>query len=197
MADNAGEQAASDQKNELRQAISEKRGWFFALGVLLLVLGIIAIFHPLLMTIAAKTILGWLILIGGIGQIVHSFSCQRWGGFIFELLVGVAYVIVGGWLALFPLAGIIGLTALLALTFLVEGVLEIMLGMKHRPDEGWVLLTVSGAVALVAGLFLLYGLPRTATWAIGLLVGINLISSGWSFLGLALASQKTEAPSSS
>jgi uncharacterized membrane protein HdeD (DUF308 family) len=175
--------------DELRKTIAEKRGWFTALGILMVVLGVGAILFPLLTTIAVKIFLGWLFIVGGIGQIIHSFSCQRWRGFFYNLLIGILYVVVGAWLAFFPLTGIIGLTVLLAFAFLIEGGLEVSMGVQHRPEQGWVWIVGSGVISAVAGVLLLLGLPGTAAWAIGLLVGINLISSGWSFISLAAAAR--------
>lgn len=94
---------------EFQAAIAENRTWFIILGVLLIMLGIATISFPLLTTIAAKIFLGWLFLIGGIVQIVHAFSTRRWSEFLLEVLVGVLYLIAGGWLAFFPLTGIVTL----------------------------------------------------------------------------------------
>jgi uncharacterized membrane protein HdeD (DUF308 family) len=185
---------SSDQANpsgeqdlaKLNAAIAENRGWFIALGVLLIVVGLVGIALPLLTTIAAKIFVGWLFLIGGIGQIVHAFSVKSWGGFFWNLLVGALYVLAGGWLAFFPLTGIITLTVFLALTLIIEGGMKFALGFGVRPQAGWVWVMVSGAIAVVLGLLLLAGLPGTAAWAIGLMVGINLLMSGISFLKLVM-----------
>ena len=168
----------------------ENRNWFIALGILFIFLGIIAIGFPVLMTITAKIFLGWLFLIGGIFEIVHAFSTKDWKGFFWNLLIGILCLVVGVWLAFFPLAGIIGLTVLLALMFIGEGVMKAIMGFGLAADEGrfWVL--ISGIAALVVGILLLAGLPGTALWAIGLLVGINFLFSGASFLALASAAGK-------
>ena len=104
-----------------------------------------------------------------------------------ELLIGVLYVMVGGWLAFFPLTGIFTLTVLLALMFIIQGVLEAAMAFRIRPHDGWVWLLVAGIVAIAVGVLILAKLPSSATWAIGLLVGINLIMSGWAYVLLALA----------
>jgi uncharacterized membrane protein HdeD (DUF308 family) len=162
--------------------VSEKRGWFIAIGVIIVLLGILAVAFPFATTIAAKKILGWLFLISGIAQIIHSFSTKDWKGFIPSLLVGALYVFVGGWLAFYPLTGIIALTVLLALTFIMQGVLESVLAFAIRPFAGWVWMLISGLIAVVAGILIISNLPSTATWAIGLLVGVNMISTGLAYL---------------
>ena len=112
------------QLTSVQAAIAENRTWFMILGILLIILGVGAIAFPFLTTIAAKTFLGWLFLIGGIVQIVHAFSTQKWSQFFLNMLIGALYVIVGGWLAFFPLAGILTLTVLLAAMFIAQGILE-------------------------------------------------------------------------
>lgn len=167
-------------------AVARNRTWFIILGVVFIILGAFAIAFPLTVTIAAKVVLGWLFLIGGIAQIIHAFSTQNWSQFFLNLWVGVVYALVGGWLAFLPLAGIVTLTVLLAAMFIAQGVLEFSMGFRLRPLPGWVWMLISGTVAIVVGVLLLAGLPSSALWAIGLLVGINMISSGFAYLILAL-----------
>lgn len=170
--------------------ISRHRFWFIILGVLLIVLGAAAIVFPFATTVAAKTVFGWLFILGGIGQIVHAFSTQKRSQFVLDLLIGVLYLIVGGWLAFFPLTGILTLTVILAATFVVHGGIETVMAFRIRPHEGWGWMLLSGILAIAAGLLILAKLPSSAVWAIGLLVGVNLISSGWAYLILAMAVRK-------
>ena len=106
---------------DLSDTGSEYRSWFLFSSIALIALGILAIFFPLVTTIAAKVILGWVILIGGAIQTFHAFSSQKWSGLFYELLVGLIFVFAGGWLAFFPLTGIITLTVMLALVFILKG----------------------------------------------------------------------------
>lgn len=174
----------------VQAAIAENRTWFMFLGLLLVFLGLVAIAFPFVTTIAAKTFLGWLFLIGGVVQIVHAFSTQKWSQFFLSLLIGAIYVIAGGWLAFFPLAGIIALTAFLAGMFVVQGVIEFSMAFRMRPQAGWVWMLISGIIAVVAGLLIFQRLPSSAIWAIGLLVGVNMLSSGFAYFLLALAAAK-------
>jgi uncharacterized membrane protein HdeD (DUF308 family) len=173
-----------------RAAIAERWGWFLALGIVLVLAGAAAIAFPLLSTIAAKIALGWIFLAGGVMLLIHAFSIKEWRGFLLELLIGVLYLIAGGWLAFFPFTGIITLTILLAALFLAEGVLEVIMAVRVRPHEGWVWLLLSGLVAVAVGVLIAYELPSSATWAIGLLAGVNLLSTGVSFIVLALAGRR-------
>lgn len=182
--------SAPSVSGSVHAAVAENRTWFMVLGILLIVLGIVAIAFPFLTTIAAKIFLGWLFLIGGIVQVVHAFSTQNWSAFFLNLLVGALYVLVGGWLAFFPLAGILALTVLLAAMFILEGVLECGMALRTRPHEGWVWMLIAGIIAILVGVLIAAELPSSAVWAIGLLVGINMISTGWAFVFLSLAAGK-------
>jgi uncharacterized membrane protein HdeD (DUF308 family) len=134
--------------------------------------------------------LGWLFLIGGVVMIMHAFYAPGWKGFIWELLIGILYLVAGGYLSFFPLTGLVTLAILLAALFLAEGVAEIIMAFQVRPHEGWVWLLLSGIAALLVGVLIGIDLPGSATWALGLLVGINLLFSGWSYVFLALAGRK-------
>jgi uncharacterized membrane protein HdeD (DUF308 family) len=173
-----------------RRAIAERWGWFLALGIVLLLAGVAAIAFPLLSTIAAKVALGWIFLAGGAMLIIHAFSIKEWRGFLLGLLIGLLYLVAGGWLAFFPFTGIVTLTILLAALFLAEGVLEVIMAVRVRPHEGWGWLLLSGLVAIAVGVLIAYELPSSATWAIGLLAGVNLLSTGASFVVLALAGRR-------
>jgi uncharacterized membrane protein HdeD (DUF308 family) len=175
---------------EAKRQIAENWGWFLTLGIVLALAGVAAILFPLLSTIATKIVLGWIFLVSGALLVIHAFSIQQWRGFILGLLLGLLYIVAGGWLAFFPFTGIITLTLLLAALFLAEGVLEIIMAMRVRPHEGWGWLLLSGLVAVAVGLMIAAQLPSSAVWAIGLLTGINLLSSGVSFIVLALAGRR-------
>lgn len=177
-----------------RAQIKQNWGWFLALGIVFVLAGLAAVAFPLLSTIATKIVLGWIFLAGGVLMILHAFSASGWRGFLLGLLIGILYVVAGGWLAFFPFTGIITLTILLAALFLAEGVLEVIMAWRVRPHEGWLWLLLSGLVAAAAGILIAMGLPSSATWAIGLLTGINLLMTGASFIALALAGRRSDVP---
>ncbi len=175
---------------ETRKLIADKWGWFLALGIVLIVAGLAAIAFPLFSTIAAKIMLGWLFLIGGVMMILHAFNAPAWQGFLWELLIGILYAVAGGYLAFFPLTGLLTLAILLAMLFIAEGVFEVIMALRVRPHEGWGFLLLSGIAALLVGVLIAMDLPGSAVWALGLLVGINLLFSGWSYIFLALAGRR-------
>ncbi|MFV0297870.1 MAG: HdeD family acid-resistance protein [Hyphomicrobiaceae bacterium] len=188
------EQAISSSSVEaMRAQVAQYRTWFIIMGICLILLGAAAIAFPFVTTIAAKIFLGWLFLVGGVIQVVHAFSTQRWGAFFLNLLVGLLYVIAGGWLAFFPLTGLLTLTILLAAMFVAQGILEIAIAMQMRGHGSWGWILLAGIVAIAAGVMIFMSLPSSAIWAIGLLVGINMISSGWAYLFIALAAGQDSA----
>jgi uncharacterized membrane protein HdeD (DUF308 family) len=172
---------------ETRREIARHWGWFLALGILLVILGIAAIAFPFLSTIAAKIAIGWIFLVAGIVEVFHAFYVKRWVGFFWNLLIGLLYIVAGGWLAFFPLTGILTLTIVIAALFIAEGVMEFIMGFRVHPHEGWGWLVFSGVAAIATGLLIALNLPTSAVWALGLLAGINLLFSGWSFIFLALS----------
>ncbi|MEG6509838.1 HdeD family acid-resistance protein [Methyloligella sp. 2.7D] len=178
--------------SEVHVGVSENRTWFFIFGILLLILGVLAIAFPFITTIAAKIFLGWLFLIGGIVQIFHAFSSRGWSEFFLNLLMGILYLIAGAWLAFLPLSGIITLTIFLAVMFIVQGVIEIAMGFRMQPKSGWGWMLFAGIVAAAVGILILAGLPSSATWAIGLLVGVNLIMTGWAYLLLPMMAKAAD-----
>jgi len=173
-----------------RKLIAEKWGWFLALGIVLIIVGFAAIAFPFVSTLAAKIMLGWLFLIGGVVMVIHAFSAQAWQGFVWSLLIGILYVVAGSYLAFFPLTGLLTLAVLLVILFLAEGLFEVIMAFRVRPHDGWGFLLLSGIAALAVGVIIALDLPGSATWALGLLVGINLLFSGWSYIFLAMAGRR-------
>jgi uncharacterized membrane protein HdeD (DUF308 family) len=172
---------------DMRQHTFGNRMFFMFIGLLIVGLGILAIAHPFLTTLATKIFIGWTLLFVGIAQIFQSFSTRGWSEFALNLLIGFLYAAVGGWLIFFPLAGVLTLTAVLAATFIAQGVIEIVMGFRMRGSGGWFALLLAGAVAMTLGVMILSGMPSTAAWAIGLLVGVNLVVSGITYIVLALS----------
>ncbi|MGE3066616.1 MAG: HdeD family acid-resistance protein [Hyphomicrobiaceae bacterium] len=178
----------------IRYFVGHNWGWFLALGIMFVLAGTAAIVFPFLSTIATKIALGWIFLLTGAVNVIHAFGTKEWRGFALNLLVGLLFLVAGGWLAFFPLTGIITLTILLAAVFLAEGYLECLLALRLRPDTGWVWILISGLIAIAAGGMIAFQLPGSAVWALGLITGINLLASGWSFIFLALSSRNATSP---
>jgi uncharacterized membrane protein HdeD (DUF308 family) len=201
MSQAAVDAGVADARRQVRDAIAKAETriaehwvWYLLLGLVLVVGGFAAITFPFLSTIAAKIALGWIFLVSGGMTIAHAFSAGKWQGFFLNLLIGIIYVVAGGYLVLLPLAGIVTLTIVVAALFLVDGLLEVIMALRIRPHEGWSWVLISGLAAIVLGGMIGLQLPNSATWAIGLLVGIKMIFAGWSFISLAIAGHRSEAP---
>jgi uncharacterized membrane protein HdeD (DUF308 family) len=163
-------------------ALREYRGLFFGLGIAEVVLGALAILLPFIASLITAVVIGWLMIIGGFFQGVHALQSQRWGGRAWAVVGGVVQVIAGALVVAFPLTGTVTLTLVLAAFFLAQGVLKIIRALQHRALPAWGWLMFDGVLSLVLGLLIGLGWPSTAVWALGLLVGINLLFSGVSTL---------------
>ena len=162
---------------------------FLIEGVLLVVLGFLAIAVPMAAGLAVTILFGWLFLISGIVGLYTTFAMRHAPGFWWSLLSGVLGVVVGLWLLIQPVAGLVSLTYLLIAFFIIEGIATIMFALDHRTALtgrwGWML--ASGIVDLILAANILAGLPGTVDWALGLIVGINMIFGGASMIAMALA----------
>jgi uncharacterized membrane protein HdeD (DUF308 family) len=184
--------APVDQPNTLpdMQSIVTKHWKLFLIeGILLVLLGIGAIIVPPIAGLAVTLILGWLFLIGGIAGLVLTFMAREMPGFWWSLLSAVLSIAAGVVLIGWPLQGLFTLTIVLTAFFILEGVASIMFALEHKRELsgrwGWVL--AAGVFDLLVAVMIFAGLPGSALWAIGLLVGINLVFGGSSLIGLALA----------
>ena len=164
------------------------RHWvlFFALGIILILLGGMGISASGLVTLASVVFFGWLLIIGGAAVAIHAFWAKRWSGFFLQLLSGVLYLIVGWILVTRPGIGALTLTLVLAISLVVQGAFRIGVSLSTRMD-GWGMLLVSGIITLVLGLMIWNEWPLSGIWVIGLFVGIDLIFYGWWLVSLALS----------
>jgi uncharacterized membrane protein HdeD (DUF308 family) len=161
------------------------------------VLGILAIVVPVVATLAVAIFLGWLLLISGIVGLVTTFMARQAPGFWWALLSGVLAIAAGIVLLGWPVSGAVSLTLLLIVFFTIEGVFTIMYALEHKRELsgrwGWML--ASGIVDLVLAALIFAGLPGTAAWALGLLVGINMLFGGTSMIAMALHARSAEPAS--
>jgi uncharacterized membrane protein HdeD (DUF308 family) len=162
-------------------------GWLLGLGILLSVLGLLLIAAPALGTLAVDLLVGWFLIIGGIAQLIHAFMEKAWRGFLLEAVSGVLYLVVGVLLVFYPMAGAQALTMFLAAFLLIEGIVRIAMALRLRPAHGWGWLLFGGIATVILALLIWMQWPASALWVIGLLVGINLLFTGWSLTMMAIA----------
>jgi uncharacterized membrane protein HdeD (DUF308 family) len=173
-------------------ALKRHTTYFLIEGIVLIILGFAAITVPLIATLAFTIFFGWLLLISGIAGLVSTFSMRQAPGFWWSLISGVLGIVVGALLLVQPLQGALSLTLVLIAFFVIEGVASIMFALDHKRELSgqWGWMMFSGLVDLVLAVLILSGLPGSAVWAIGLLVGINMIFGGWALVLLSLSARK-------
>jgi uncharacterized membrane protein HdeD (DUF308 family) len=171
------------------ETLSRNWGWLLALGILMIILGAFAIAAPYGATLAVQFALGWILVIGGIAEAIHAFMARGWGGFLLELLSAILYLVVGVLLLVNPVGGALALTIVLAVFLIVEGIFKIMMAMRVRDHRGWGWLLASGVLSVILGVLIWAEWPASGLWVIGLLVGIQLLFTGWSLVMLALAAR--------
>ncbi len=175
----------------LAGAIHEHWGLFLAEGIILIILGIAAIMLPLIATLAVTIIIGWIFLASGVVGLVTTFWARHAPGFWWSLVSAVIAIAAGLVLLAWPITGTVSLTLVLIAFFVVEGIASIMYAIEHRNQLtgrwGWML--VSGVVDLILAGIIFAGLPGTAAWALGLLVGINMVFGGAALIAMAMAAR--------
>jgi uncharacterized membrane protein HdeD (DUF308 family) len=171
------------------ERISHKWGWFLALGILLMIVGVIAIASSVATTVFSILFLGILLIIGGAMQMIHSFEIREWGGFLLHLLGGILTTVVGMLAVSAPAAGALAITLMIAVYLLVGGLFRVISAIAaHFPAHG--LVALSGLISFLLGMMLWAQWPVSGLWFIGMCVGIDLIFHGASWIAFALAARR-------
>ena len=186
-------QSNDDARRAVVSAIHEHWVLFLVEGIVLVLLGAAAIVLPVIATLAFTFLIGWLFLFSGAIGLITTFWMRNAPGFWWSLISGVIGIAAGIVLIRWPITGTVSLTLVLIAFFVIEGIVTLMYALEHRAQLsgrwGWML--ASGIVDLILAGIIFAGLPETATWALGLLVGINLLFGGTAMIGMALAARST------
>lgn len=174
--------------NSNYELLRQNRGWLIALGIIMILLGLLAIALPFATTLAVAILLGWIFIIAGIIQIIHAFKSRGWGVFLLELLLGILYVVVGIMLLRNLLSGVITLTLVVGISIFISGVFRVIQAFQLRPAANWGVVLLNGIVSIILGILIWSQWPFNAPWLIGLFVGISLCLNGALVLMFALAS---------
>jgi uncharacterized membrane protein HdeD (DUF308 family) len=182
----------TELQSRMRAAVRGHWKAFLIEGILLAILGLAAVVVPPLASLAVTIFLGWLFLISGVAGLVLTFWARELPGFWWSLISAALAVTAGIILLARPVQGTLTLTIVVGAYFLAEGVATIMYALEHRRElsQRWSWLLVAGLMDILIALIIITGLPGSALWAIGLLVGINLLFGGASMIGMALAASK-------
>jgi uncharacterized membrane protein HdeD (DUF308 family) len=178
-------------QSKVNAAVREHWKAFLFEGILLSVIGLAAMIVPPLASLAITIFLGWMFLVSGVAGLVATYWARNMPGFWWSLISAALAVLAGGILLARPMQGVLTLTIVVGAYFLAEGVATIMYALEHRKELSgrWSWLLIAGLMDIVIAFFIIAGLPGSAEWAIGLLVGINLLFGGATLIGMALAAR--------
>jgi uncharacterized membrane protein HdeD (DUF308 family) len=169
------------------QTMERRWGWMLLLGVVQIIGGILALTIPTAATLAAALVAGAVLLATGVFQVVHAFSIRPWRGAAWPMVGGLLYIVAGGLVLAYPVSGALTLTILVAALLIVDGVVRIILANRARPLTGSGWLMAAGIASVIVGILLMVGWPLTGLWALGILLGINLLFTGTTNIALAIA----------
>jgi uncharacterized membrane protein HdeD (DUF308 family) len=180
-------------RSDISTSVREYWGVFLFEGVVLLLLGILAVLVPVIATLTVTFAFGWIFLISGLIGLVTTLHARRAPGFWWSLLSAVLGVIVGVLLLVWPITGAISLTLLLAAFFTAEGILSIMYAIEHKREMSgrWAWLLVNGVVDLGLAAIILIAFQTSASWVLGLLIGIDMVLGGTALIVIALEARAT------
>jgi uncharacterized membrane protein HdeD (DUF308 family) len=151
-------------------------------GLALSLVGIVAIVFPVISTLATALFVGWMLLLAGIFLFVGSFTIHGTGPFFGALLIALLTLAAGVFLLFNPLAGAVALTVILGVVFLIQGAFELTLAFEMRPHGAWMWMLLSGLASVILGLIIAFGLPAISLIALGILIGINFLSTGLGYI---------------
>ena len=180
-------------QSEMSAAVKAHWKAFLFEGILLVILGLAAMIVPPLASLAVTIFLGWMFLISGIGGLIATFWARQMPGFWWSLISAALAVLAGMVLLARPVESVLTLTIVVGAYFLAEGIATIMYALEHRRElsDRWSWLLVAGLMDILIAFIVIAGLPGSAEWAIGLLVGVNLLFGGATLIGMALAARNT------
>jgi uncharacterized membrane protein HdeD (DUF308 family) len=160
------------------------------LGIVMIVAGILVLGDVVLFTVISTIFIGWTAIIVGAFEVIHAFWTKGWGGFLWQIILGILYVAFGVVLVTQPLASALILTYILGLALVISGVVRVFIGLSHWRQFGWVML-LSGLFGIAAGFIILTGFPQSGLWVLGMLLSIDLLSHGLGWLSYAWSKPAT------
>ncbi|MEI9981553.1 MAG: DUF308 domain-containing protein [Edaphobacter sp.] len=177
----------------LRSLANESLGWMIGTGILLVIVGAFAVYAPFTAGLAADTTIAVLLMIGGIAHFVLAWQLRGIGGSLWEVLVGIAYILGGLVLFAYPVAGLVTLTLILGIYLFFSALTELAayFGLRFLRGSGWFLF--NGIITLILAIMVLRHLPVSAVWVPGTLVGFSMITSGVTRLSIALAAKRASS----
>ncbi|MEN6449453.1 MAG: HdeD family acid-resistance protein [Thermoguttaceae bacterium] len=166
--------------------------WLLLFGVLLLICGTVAILYPILSTFATMVVLGIVLMVAGVATMINAFWAGKWSGTMLQLFIGTFYLVLGIVIKDLPFRAALAMTFIIAAFFIVTGGFRIVAALTVRfPFWGWSLL--NGIVTFLMGVIIYRHFPETALWVVGLLIGIEMLFHGWTWIMVSLAVRRIPA----
>jgi uncharacterized membrane protein HdeD (DUF308 family) len=183
--------SSDDLARDIKESIRLHWGLFTAQGVIMVLLGIAAVIWPQISSLAVDVYVGWLFLLSGVVGLATMFFAPNATGFLWSLLTGALALFAGVLLLWHPVEGVVSLTLVLVAFFVAEGVSQIAAAFAYRSafPESWGWMLVSGIADLVLAGVIIAGWPGSLSWALGLIVGVNLVTSGLAIVMVAVAAR--------
>ncbi len=155
-------------------------------GALIALLGVLAIVYPFVTGVSISVFLGAALVVGAVIHVAHAFSAGGWKGTLWQIVLALVYLVAGILFLTDPVLGLMSLTLVLIAYFLIDGVVEIVMGLRLRGEPRWAWMVASGVISLVLAALIWAGLPSSAVWAVGLLFGVSLLTTGISMAMVAM-----------
>jgi uncharacterized membrane protein HdeD (DUF308 family) len=181
--------SAAASSSSVPTIVKKSLGWSIAISVVMIVAGILAMIIPPAAGLAVTVFVGWVLVFSGLLHFVYAWQSREARASLWEVLVGILYVFIGGYLLWNPIIGLASLTFALAVYLFFEAVLEFVLAYRLRPAPGSGWLAVDGVITLILAILIWRTWPSNTPWVLGLLVGISMLFSGVARLMLSLAAK--------
>jgi uncharacterized membrane protein HdeD (DUF308 family) len=185
----SSESVVVDARHAVFGELAKNWGWLLGFGIVFIILGTIGLGMTFALTLASVFLFGILFLLGGVLQIIEAFKCKGWKGILWHIIIAVLYLIAGVIVIDNPLGASIMLTLVFAFLLIGVGVVRIIMAIQHGAGGHWIWPLIGGIASIILGAIIIAGWPISGLWVIGLVVAIELIIQGWSYLFVALAAR--------
>ena len=178
-------QASAAMREAMRETVKRYSTWYLLEGVFLVIAGVLALVYPYVASVALVFLIGWILIISGVLQGIGLIGAKEVPHFWLQLISSVLAIVIGLLLLRNPNAGLLIMTVLLIVFFIVEGFSKIIFALNIRPVTGWVFVLLSGVIGVLLGAYLWSSMPLSSEWVLGILLGIQLICEGAALAFLA------------
>jgi len=177
----------------ITEIVRAKWGWFLVLGIVFIISGFFALIAPFQASVLVTVVVAIVLVISGVLQIFQAWSVQSWTGFLWQLVIGLILLVGGIAIYFNPIEYTYLLTLFAAAVFLAKGIFQIILGFRLKPQDAWGWIVSAGIVAMLVGVLIFMEYPFSGSFALGVLAGISLLFTGWSYIAIALAARQSKS----